>query len=180
MMTTYAKLTDGVPQYLTRVPNVSNATEQQLAVYAAVHGYKPFGRSDYRGMYYDTAYEELPDAVRQFYIPWELGKAKVDAKTRVQQELTATLSSRVIIPCPGFPSGIVYDDDALTNAAGMSAGDSYIDADDNVTELTEETLQAVRAALKAHRMGLYAAATLKRKAIAAAESVDEVEATLNS
>lgn len=179
-MTIYAKLIDGAPVFLERVPYISNATEEQLADYAAAHGYKPLGHSDPRGLYYNLAYEELFDSIREFYIPWELDAAKADAEARVQSELTAALSARVTIFCMGFEAGIVYDADALTNAAGMSVGDLYIDAANNVTALTEEQLDNIKAALKNYRMSLYAAATSKREAITAAEDVDAVEAALNA
>ena len=175
---TYAKLIDGQPRILAGAHNIANATEAQLAEYAAAHGYKRLGHSDPRGRYYNLAYEELFDSIREFYIPWALEDAKADAMQRVQEELTSALSERVTIPCDGFSAGIVYDGDALTNAAGMSVGDPYIDAANNVAPLTAEGLDAIQRALKAHRMGLYAAATVKREQIAAAEDVDAVEAAL--
>lgn len=177
---TYAKLINGQPRILAGAHNIANATESQLAEYAAAHGYKTYTEAARPGLYWREAYFETDSALSLVWETWPLEDAKADAMQRVQEELTSALSERVTIPCDGYSAGIVYDGDALTNAAGMSVGDPYIDAANNVAPLTEEQLDNIKAALKSHRMALYAAATIKREQIAAAEDVDAVEAALTA
>lgn len=180
-MTTYAKLIDGAPRILAGAHNIANATEAQLAEYAAAHGYKPLGHSDPRGRYYNLAYEELFDSIREFYIPWALEDAKADAMQRVQDELTAALSARVTIPCAGVENGVISDNDALFNAAGDFRGaPSIVDAANELHEPTPELQEAYKTALAERRNGLYALATYRRTLIAAAEDVDAVEAALTA
>lgn len=180
-MSTYAKIIDSAPVFIERVPFISNANEEQLAEYAAAHGYKPLGHSDPRGLYYNLAYEELFDSIREFYIPWELDAAKADAEARVQSELTATLSARVTIPCAGVENGVISDNDALFNAAGDFRGAAAIvDADNVLHPNTAELQEAYKTALADRRNGLYALATYRRALIAAAKDVDAVEAALTA
>lgn len=178
-MTTYAKLTpEGQLNVLRYIPHVACPSEARMAAYAAANGYKPVSQTPAPGKYYTLSWEESDTEIHNVWNPLELSSAKEDAMQRVQTALTLKLAERATVDCPGFPSGIVYDEDALHNAAGMTPGDPYIDAANNVTELTQESLDAVRAALKAYRMSLYLAATEKRVAIEAATNVDEVEAAI--
>lgn len=180
-MTNYAKLIDGEPFFLERVPYISNATEAQLAEYAAAQGYKPLETTPSPGLYYTEEWEQTPAAIRNTWTPWTLAKAKEDAETRVQEELTATLSERVTIPCAGVENGVISDNDALFNAAGDFRGAAAIvDADNVLHPNTAELQEAYKTALAERRNSLYALATYRRALIAAAEDVDAVEAALTA
>lgn len=179
-MTQYAKLKNGSPIFLAGPHNIINPTEEQTATYAAEHGYKPVSQSPAPGIYYTESWSETPDTIQNNWTPIQLEQAKEDALQRVQEKLTVSLSTRTTIDCPGFSAGIIYDGDALTNAAGLEPGDDYIDAANNVTILTEEALKAIRVALKQYRLSLYAKATVTRALIDAAKNVDEVEAAITN
>lgn len=86
-----------------------------------------------------------------------------------------SLPVRAVIECVGFENGIIYDQDALINAVGLSVGDSYIDAQDVVHTLTDENIINITQALKGKRQSLYGKAMLKRAGISAAKNVNEVE-----
>lgn len=66
----------------------------------------------------------------------------------------------------------------MTNATGLTAGDMFIDAADEVHQLTADDVSRIQAALKNYRQTLYAAATTRRTSISAATTVDEVERAL--
>ena len=171
-MKTYAKLDQGALRVMGRVPNISNATEQQRAEYAAAHGFKELRRTEQPGRYYRKGYEEGEDTITETWEAWGLDAAKADALEQVQDRLDAVLDARSTIPCAGFPNGIVYDRNALINAGGLAAGDVFIDAADGLHTLTAQDVGAITAALKEHRQELYAATTQLRAAIAQAEDVD--------
>ena len=173
-MKTYAKLEQGALRVMGRVPNISNPTEAQVAAYAAAHGFKELVSVEAPGRYYRKGYAETDAAITETWEPWELVEAKADALEGVQGRLDALLDTRQTIPCEGFPAGIVYDRNALINAGGLAAGDVFIDAADGIHTLSARDVAAVTAALKGYRQGLYATATQKRAAIAAAATVDEL------
>ena len=173
-MKTYAKLEDGALRTMGRVPNISNPTDEQVAAYAAAHGFKELVAVEQPGRYYRKGYAETDAAITETWEPWELGEAKADALETVQERLDAVLDTRATIPCEGFPAGIVYDRNALINAGGLAAGDSFIDAADGIHTLKEADVAAITAALKGYRQSLYAQATQRRAAIAAAATVDEL------
>lgn len=173
-MKTYAKLEDGALQIMGRVPNVSNPTDAQRAEYAAAHGYKELRRTEKPGRYYAQGWHETAKLITETWTAWGLEDAKKDALQTVQARLDAVLDARATVPCEGFPARIVYDRNALINAGGLAAGDVFIDAADGLHTLTAEDVEAITAALKEHRQGLYAAATRQRTAIAAAQTVDEL------
>ena len=173
-MKTYAKIEDGALRIMGRVPNISNPTEQQVAAYAAAHGYKELVETPAPGRYYRKGYAETDAAITETWEPWELDAAKKDALETVQGRLDAVLDARQTIPCEGFPAGIVYDRNALINAGGLAAGDAFIDAADGLHALTAQDVENIAVALKEYRQGLYATATQRRAAIAAAEDVDEL------
>lgn len=157
-----------------RVPNIINATEEQRAEYAAANGYKELRRTEQPGRYYTQGWHETTKLITETWTAWGLEEAKTDALATVQGRLDAVLDARATVPCEGFPAGIVYDRNALINAGGLAAGDTFIDAADGLHTLTAEDVAAVTAALKEYRQGLYAAATQRRAAIAAAATVDEL------
>ncbi len=173
-MKTYARLEAGALRVMERVPNISNPTEAQVAAYAAAHGFKELVAVEALGRYYRLGYAEGEDAITETWEPWALDTAKKDALEEVQGRLDTMLDARQTIPCAGFPAGIVYDRNALINAGGLAAGDAFIDAADGVHTLTAQDVAAITAALKEYRQGLYATATQRRAAIAAAATVDEL------
>ena len=173
-MKTYAKMEAGALRLMGRVPNIINPTDGQAAAYAAAHGYKELVAVEPPGRYYRKGYAESADAITETWEPWGLEEARKDALETVQDRLDAALDARQTIPCEGFPAGIVYDRNALINAGGLAAGDVFIDAEDGLHTLTALGVEAVTAALKEYRQGLYATATQKRAAIAAAATVDEL------
>lgn len=173
-MKTYAKLEDGALQIMGRVPNISNPTEEQRAAYAAAHGYKELRRTETPGRYYAQGWHETAKLITEMWTAWGLEEAKKNALEVVQGRLDAVLDARATVPCEGFPAGIVYDRNALINAGGLAAGDTFIDAADGVHSLTAQDVERIAAALKEYRQSLYAAATQARAAIAAAATVDEL------
>ena len=173
-MKTYAKLEAGALRVMGRVPNISNPTEAQVAAYASAHGFKELVAVEQPGRYYRKGYAETEAAITETWEPWELVEAKADALQAEQGRLDAVLDTRATIPCTGFPAGIVYDRNALINAGGLAAGDAFIDAEDGIHTLTEADVAAITAALKEYRQSLYAQATQRRAAIAAATTVDEL------
>ena len=174
-MKAYAKLEAGALRIMGRVPNISNPTDEQVAAYAAAHGFKELITTPQPGRYWRRDdYVETPNGIYEVWTTQELEDAKTDALARVQRVLDAVLDSRATISCTGFPSGIVYDRNALINAGGLAAGDAFIDAADGLHTLTTQDVENIAAALKEYRQGLYATATQQRAAIAAAGDVDEL------
>ena len=173
-MKTYAKLEAGALRVMGRVPNIINPTEAQVAAYAAEHGFKELVETPAPGRYYRKGYADGGDTVTETWSPWELAAAKRQALETVQGRLDAVLDARQTIPCEGFTAGIVYDRNALINAGGLAAGDVFIDAADGIHTLAAQDIAAVTAALKEYRQSLYATATQRRAAIAAAATVDEL------
>ena len=157
-----------------RVPNIINPTDEQVAAYAAAHGFKELVAVEAPGRYYRKGYAEGEDTITETWEAWGLEEAKADALNQVQHKLDAVLDARATIPCEGFPAGIVYDRNALINAGGLAAGDAFIDAADGEHTLIAAEVAAVTAALKGYRQSLYAQATQRRAAIAAATTVDEL------
>ncbi len=157
-----------------RVPNISNPTEAQVAAYAAAHGFKELVHTTAPGRYYEVFYIQDDTSISEAWMPWNMDEAKADALNQVQHKLDAVLDARAAIPCNGFPAGIVYDRNALINAGGLAAGDTFIDAADGIHTLSAQDVAAITAALKGYRQGLYAAATQRRTAIAAAGNVEEL------
>ena len=173
-MKTYAKLESGALRVMGRVPNISNPTEATVAAYAAAHGFKELVAVEQPGRYYRKGYAETDAAITETWTAWELDEAKKDALEGVQDRLDAVLDARQTIPCEGFTAGIVYDRNALINAGGLAEGDVFIDAADGTLTLDTQSVTAITAALKEYRQSLYAQATQRRAAIAAAEEVDEL------
>ena len=159
---------------MERVPNISNPTDEQVAAYAAAHGFKELRRTEKPGRYYAQGWHETDKLITETWTAWELGEAKKDALQTVQARLDAALDARATIPCEGFPAGIVYDRNALINASGLAEGDVFIDAADGLHSLTDADIEAITTALKEYRQSLYAHATAQRAEIAAATTVDEL------
>lgn len=172
----FAKFENGSLKFFNgRIPNVVNPDEETLLSYLISNGYKPYETSTAPGMYYTESYKETKAKITQVWKPIDLAAAKEQALGTVQQELDMSLPVRTVIECTGFENGIIYDQDALINVMGLSAGDSYIDAQDEIHILTEENITNITQTLKAKRQSLYGKAMLKRAGIAAAKNVDEVE-----
>lgn len=174
-MKTYAKLEAGALRTMGRVPNISNPTEAQVAAYAAAHGFKELYTTEAPGRYWRRdEYVETPNGIYEVWTTLKLEKAKADALEIEQERLDARLDARATIPCAGFPAGIVYDRNALINAGGLAAGDAFIDAADGLHTLSAQDVDAITATLKEYRQSLYAQASQRRAAIAAAGDVDEL------
>lgn len=177
-MTNYGKLDgNGNLDRLRRIPGVCNATPDRLAAYAAANGYIALEDTPTPGQYYTpTPWRVVDGKITRSWEPMELEQVKFMALERVQGELDMELKQRAAIECPGLGKSIVYDEAALLNALGLEAGDAFITATDEVLTLTAAHVDAIKAALKSYRAGLYAAATEKRAAINAAASVDDIAA----
>lgn len=181
-MTTYAKLIDGQPRFLRGAHNIANATEAQLAEYAAAHGYKPATITNSPGLYYSQTWEETEDRVQNTWTAWDLDDAKAAARVRINDEFTATLNTPAVIPCPalGETCHVLCDLNQMLNILGdLEGADTYEDADGHRHENTEELREAVRSCYVTYRNSLYSARKAKEDAVAAAEDVDELEAIIN-
>lgn len=186
-MKTYAKLAAGALKILERVPNVSNATAEQMAAYAAANGYKELRRTAQPGMYYTQGWHETAKLITETWAPWELDAAKADALAIIQRRRDAAMNG-VTIPCEGLPAGIAYNAEALTMANSLvilsgqgqlPLGTTWTDAADVAHPLTPELLAAIVAAMFGHVNGVQARFATPRDSVNAAEDVDAVEAALN-
>lgn len=70
-------------------------------------------------------------------MPQDLDEAKQQAMDNIQSDLDVSLATRSSVPCIGFDNEIVYDQNALINAVGLSEGDVFIDAKDELHTLTQ-------------------------------------------
>lgn len=180
MSKTFAKLVDSKLEILTHVPHVSDPTEKHFEEYAAVAGYKLLVKADKPGKYYDLSYKETAKRISEVWTAWNLDAARKDALDIAQYKLDDELSRRTTVKCEGFENGIIYDQNALTNAIGLEVDDTFIDAEDGLHRLTEEDIVNIKAALKGYRLGLYVKVTGVRQNINQAQSVDEIESAINS
>lgn len=187
-MKTYAKLETGTLQILERVPNVSNATAEQMAAYAAANGYKELRQTPLPGRYYTLGYKQTAKLITETWTPWELDAAKQDALAIIQRRRDAAMNG-VVIPCEGLPAGIAYNAEALTMANSLvilsaqgqlPPGTTWTDAADVAHPLTPELLAAIVAAMLLHVNGVQARFAAPRDAVNAATTVDAVEAALNT
>lgn len=177
-MKKYAKFIDDKIKFLARVPNASHTTPDTLAAYAAAHGWKEYIATNPPNSYYTMTHRETAKRITETWEAMPLDIVRPIALDAVQDALDKALTRRAVIPCNGFESGIIYDEAALVNAMGLAAGDMYIDAQDGMHELTADTVDAIKRALKQYRQGLYAAACGQRAIIAAATTVDEIAAVI--
>lgn len=188
-MKTYAKSTEvGALKVLERVPHVVNATEAEMAAYAAANGYKELRHTDKPGRYYTLGYKETAKLITETWTAWELDAAKRDALGVLQARRDAAMNG-VVIPCEGLPAGIAYNAEALTMANSLvilsaqgqlPPGTTWTDAADVAHALTPELLAAIVAAMLSHVNGVQAQFAAPRDAVNAAADVDAVEAALNS
>lgn len=188
-MKTYAKLTEtGVLKLLERVPNISNATEEQFAAYAKDNGYKELIRTDSPGRYYIPTYTESAEAITQSWNPVPLDEAKVDALSILQSRRDARMNN-VVIPCTALPNGILYNTEAMTMAQGLlilqsqgalPEGTTWTDAADDAHTLTPELLTAITQAMLTHVNTVQSAIQVRRDAVKAAANVDEVEQAIEA
>lgn len=173
----YAKLKeDGTLDYLKFVPNVSNPSPSIIEKYAENNGYLFVNKVNGSMKYHTTKFVQEDNVINEKFVPIDLQTAKNQAMDEVQSELTYSLSKRTVIPCEGI-GNIIYDTDALINATGMMAFQSwnnYIDADNNLHNLDMQGVNTVVTTLSNHRTGLYTLATKKRQLISQAETVNEV------
>lgn len=80
-----------------------------------------------------------------------MDEAKQQAMDSIQSDLDASLATRSYVACIGFDNEIVYDQNALINAVGLSEGDVFIDAKDELYTLTQQDIDNITAALKGRR-----------------------------
>lgn len=179
MSTEYGKLIDSELLVLNLVPGILNPTDEEIKDFAEKNGFKIVVRVPAPGRYYDLSYVEDETTITENWIVWELDDAKKDALDEVQTRLSKALSKRIVVSCPNFNNGIIYDQDALTNVLGLEEGDNFIDAVDEVHVLTSENITDIKKSLKTYRLSLYENVTVKRAAINVAETVEEVERALN-
>lgn len=177
-MKKYAKFIDDKIKFLARVPNASYTTPDSLADYATKNGWKEYISTNPPNQYYTMTHRETAKRITETWEAMPLDIVRPIALDAVQDALDKALTRRAVIPCNGFDSGIIYDEAALVNAMGMAAGDMYIDAQDGMHELSTANVDAIKAALKQYRQGLYATACGQRAAIAAATTVDEIAAVI--
>lgn len=185
-MKTYAKLEAAALRIMGRVPNISNPTDEQVAAYAAAHGFKELVETPAPGRYYRKGYAEGNAAITETWEPWELGEAKDNALREVQGKRDAAMNG-VVIPCAGLPNGILYNTEAVTNALGLTlleakgalpTGQTWTDAADETHELTSALLADISVAMVTHGNGVQERFRPARDAVRAADDVDAVEAAL--
>lgn len=145
-----------------------------MEAYAAENGFKPLEDNPAPNQYYISEWVDNGEKITRVNTPMDLEQVKNMAREMVQENLNRELKVRTEVDCEELGKAIIYDEAALINAMGLEAGDAFITADDSVIVLTETQKNAVKAALKTYRAGLYAAATEKRAQINACSSVDEV------
>lgn len=147
-MKKYAKFVDEKICILTRHPFRSITTDDTLKEFAEDHEFKELVETDAPNRYYTVSYHETAKRITQTWQPMPLDDAKALALDDVQAELDKRLTTRAVIPCASFAAGIIYDEAALVNALGLALGDMYIDAADNVNEISTLGVDNVRRALK--------------------------------
>lgn len=147
-MKKYAKFVDEKIYILTRHPYRSITTDDNLKEFAEDHEFKELVETDAPNRYYTVSYRETAKRITQTWQPMPLDDARALALDDVQHDLDLALATRAVIPCNGFDAGIIYDADALINAMGLDDGDIYIDAADNVNEISTLGVDNVRRALK--------------------------------
>lgn len=183
-MKTYAKITEtGALQLMGRIPNISNPTEEQLATYAAAHGFKELIHTPAPNRFYTVSYVEDDATITEAWTPWELDRAKKVALNIVQSGRDAAMFD-VTIPCGALPNGILFNTEAMVYALGLAAGGSlegetWTDAADETHDLTPEMLVSITMAMKAHIKVVQESVRPIRDAIRTAKTVDEVEAALH-
>lgn len=189
-MKTYAKLESGALRMMGRVPNISNATDAQVAEYAAAHGFKKLRRTAQPGRYYAQGWHETAKLITETWSAWELDAAK---KAALEGELQSRRNAAmfgyggVVIPCSALPNGVLFNEEAhnmvnslmLLQAQGALPEDAeWTDAADVAHAVTPELIAALVAAMMGHIQEVQARFKPARDAVNAAEDVDAVEAAL--
>lgn len=173
-MKTYAKLTENNNiTVLSRIPHIINPTEKMFDEYASENGYKELIQTEQPNKFYTNSYVD-GEQITEIWAPIDLQIAKEEIKFNLQEKLNDALAARTVIPCEDIENGIIYDNNALTNAMGLDVGDIFIDAQDGLHTVTEDTINNIRTALKNYRRSLYADVTQKRALVENATSVDEL------
>ena len=190
-MKTYAKLEAGALRTMGRVPNISNATEQQRAAYAAEHGFKELVEVERPGIFHTVgSYTETDTTITEVWEPWDLEDAKKAAlENHIQPCRDAAMfgDGGVVIPCSALPNGVLFNAEAhnmvnslmLLNTQGALPEDAeWTDAADVAHAVTPELIAALVAAMMGHIQAVQAKYKPARDAVNAAEDVDAVEAAL--
>lgn len=185
-MKTYAKLNEGALKLLERVPNISNATEEQFAEYAKDNGYKELRHADRPGRYYTQGYKETSKYITETWSPMPLDAAKQDALS-VLQSTRDTRMNNVTIPCESRTNGILYNTEAMTMAQGLvilqsrgalPEGTTWTDAADEAHPVTQQLLDSIVQAMLIHVNTVQAAIQIVRDDVRNATDVDAVEEAL--
>lgn len=190
-MKTYAKLEDGALRIMGRVPNISNPTDEQVAAYAAAHGFKELVEVERPGIYYTVgSYTETDTTIAEVWEPWDLEDAKKAAlENHIQPRRNTAMygAGGVVIPCSALPNGVLFNEEAhnmvnslmLLQAQGALPDDAeWTDAADAAHPVTPELIAALVQAMMGHIQAVQAKYKPARDAVNAAEDVDAVEAAL--
>lgn len=173
-----------------RVPNISNPTDEQVAEYAAAHGFKELHTVGAPGRYYRKGYSEGETGIWETWTAWGLEEAKKDAlEGELQSRRNAAMfgDGGVVIPCSALPNGVLFNAEAhnmvnslmLLNAQGALPEDAeWTDAADVAHPVTPALIAALVAAMMGHIQEVQARFKPARDAVNAAEDVDAVEAAL--
>lgn len=89
-MTNYANLIDGAPRILRGAHNIANATEAQLAEYAAEHGYKPYRAVPAPAGYYHHGYAETAEEITDIWTPYTAAELAPLRAEELREKLAAT------------------------------------------------------------------------------------------
>ncbi len=79
----YAKIIDGRLQYMGRVPNVVNATEETREHYARENGFKEYLHTTQPSRFYVQSYTESDTLITDEWTPCDLEQAKQSALEEV-------------------------------------------------------------------------------------------------
>lgn len=178
---------------MERVPNISNPTDEQVAAYAAAHGFKELVETPAPGLFYNREYVDAGDTIRAVWHPFELAVAKEQARDSIQARRDAAMFGidgalgGVVIPCSALPNGVLFNAEAhnmvnslmLLQAQGALPDDAeWTDAADVAHAVTPTLIAALVAAMMGHIQAVQARFKPARDAVNAAEDVDAVEAAL--
>ncbi len=90
MIMTYAKLIDGAPRIMLGAHNIANATEAQLAEYAAAHGYKPYRPTPAPETPAHHGYAETAEEITDTWTPYTAAELAPLRAAELREKLAAT------------------------------------------------------------------------------------------
>lgn len=86
----YAKLIDGQPRILAGAHNIANATETQLAEYAAAHGYKPYRPTPAPETPAHHGYAETEEEITYAWTPYTAEELRPLRVAELREKLAST------------------------------------------------------------------------------------------